>query len=135
VRSGSNNQTVMIVGGAIGAVALIIGIMYVMSGGRREARPRPVATSTGGMSPEEARRLKDEGKAELIKGESLCRQAGAFGSAGYAAKMNEARGHLSRARDCFDKIPERLSGPDVRSMATECAKLLAISFKAPVHTR
>jgi len=133
VRSGQNQQTVMIVGGAIGGVALIIGLMFLMSGERRKAPPRPATSSTGGMSPEEARQIKDEGKAELIKGEALCRQAGQFGSPGYAAKMGEARGHLNRARDCFDKIPERLKGTDVKAMATQCSKLLAICFKAPVN--
>jgi len=123
----------MIVGGALGAVALIIGLMFLMSGERREIRPRPVTSSTGGMSPEEVRRLKNEGKAELIKGEALCRQAGEFGSPGFAAKIGEARGHLNRARDCFSKIPDRLSGPDVKAMATQCSRLLNICFKAPVN--
>jgi len=123
----------MIVGGALGAVALVTGLIFLMSGERREVRPRPLTSSTGGMSPEEARRLKDEGKAELIKGESLCRQAGDFNGPGFAAKIGEARVHLSRARDCFDKIPDRLSGPDVKAMMTDCAKLLNICFKAPVN--
>jgi len=121
----------MIVGGAIGAIALIGGIFFLISGGQERPKPRPVSTP-GGMTREEARRIKGEGKAELVKGDALCRQAGSFNSPGYAAKMNEARVHLNKAMESFNKIPDSLSDPELRSMSQQCARLLAICFKVPI---
>jgi hypothetical protein len=129
----------MIVGGAAGAVALIIGLVLLMGGDERK-RPKPlpavapvaVAAAVERMSPEEAQRLKNEGKAELAKGDALCRQAGGFNSPGFAAKMNEARGHLSKAMESFNEIPDSMSDRGTRALATKCARLLSICFKVPI---
>ena len=86
------------------------------------------------MTPEEAWRLKKEGKSELAKGESLYKQAGAFGSPGYSAKIAEARGHLYRAMDSFNKIPDYLSDPELEALSTQCALRISHCFKAPVDT-
>ena len=133
-RQQGSQQTVMIVGGAIGAVVLIVGCVIVMGSGSTPKPPAP-ATVDGRMSPEEARRLKREGGAELAKGESLYRQAGAFGSPGFAAKINQARGHLNTAMDTFNRIPDCLSDQALESLATQCGRLLSACFKVPIDMR
>lgn len=86
------------------------------------------------MTPAEARRLKEKGKAELKRGESLYRQRGAFGGPGFAAKVNQARGHLSKAMESFNRIPDYLSDPEIEALATQCGRLLSACFKVPIDT-
>ncbi len=123
----------MIVVGVVGAVVLILGCVLFMGSGSRKARRPAPATSGGRMTPEEARRLKREGKVELGKGAALFRQAGAFGSPGFTGKINEARGHLAKAMESFNKIPDNLGGPELEALSTECGRLLSACFKVPIE--
>ncbi|MHC5058083.1 MAG: hypothetical protein ACYTKD_25770 [Planctomycetota bacterium] len=130
----SSQQTIIIVGGAIGAVVLILGGVLFLGSGERRTRSSAPTSSGGRMTPEEARRLKKEGKAELAKGEALYGQRGTFGGPGFAAKVNEARGHFNRAMENFNKIPNYLSDPELEALSTQCARLLNQCFKVPIDT-
>ncbi len=124
----------MVVAGATGTVIFILGLILLGGGSGRRRTSAPAALP-GRMTPAEARRLKEQGKAELKRGESLYRQAGAFGSPGFAAKVNQARGHLNSAMESFNRIPSYLSDPELEALSTQCGRLLSACFKVPIDTR
>ena len=70
--------------------------------------------------------------AELSAGEALFRSAGAFGSPGFAAKINEARPHLNKAMELIEQIPEPMRDGEVEAISTKCGRLLSACFKVPL---
>ena len=135
----SSSHTPIIVGGALGAVVLLGGLALLLGGSssssaRRSSSRREFSIPSGPISPAEARRLKSIGIAEFNRGNALYRQAGAFGSPGYAEKCGQARPHLNRAIDCFSKAEEVLRNDrQLTSYSEQCGKILAASFKVPVN--
>lgn len=120
-----------------GAAVVGLGLVLFVGGSTGRSRgPSRRSPESWGISPAEARRLKSEGMKELEKGRALYRQAGRFGSAGYARKMDQARPHLQRALDHFSTAQTVLRHDrQLQSDAEECGKMLSASFKVPVRAR
>jgi hypothetical protein len=125
------------VAGVAGAAVVGLGLILFVGGPTRRSRgPLHRDSVRGGISSSEARRLKSEGMKELEKGRVLYRQAGRFGSPGYARKMDQARPHLQKALDHFSTAQTVLRHDrQLQSDAEECGKMLSASFKVPVRAR
>lgn len=138
-RGTQQSTSTGVIVGAVGAVVVLLGLVFLLGGSsgrsRRRPLPRPAARD-GRISPEEARRLKKLAIKELRQGEALYRQAGAFGSPGYAGKIAQARGHLQTALDHFSTAQEVLRHDlQLQDASERCGKLLSACFKVPVHVR